>query len=285
MLAAQEQPSFAPRDAPTYVLPDTPPPGPHHYHHHAGYYHQYHHGLAATPFSVRDILAEHHAGGVGSPWAEAQPEEFGDPLQYPGPEYYCSTLLQQYEQPPLQQQQPQQLQHQHVAGSPFVYEATACSPSPASTTSTSSMAVMACSSAAQVHELEQRFRHQRYLSAPEREHLAVAIGLTPTQVKIWFQNRRYKNKRGDLPLPLASLASASTCRTPAFGEAKRPAAEHQQHHQQHMPPAAAPEGFFQNGFTFGQLQEAPQLHAPAGIKQEHPELDFNVEQAGAMFQW
>ncbi|KAK3912781.1 Homeobox protein Nkx-2.3 [Frankliniella fusca] len=56
-------------------------------------------------------------------------------------------------------------------------------------------------SQAQVHELEQRFRLQRYLSAPEREHLAAAIKLTPTQVKIWFQNRRYKNKRGELPAP------------------------------------------------------------------------------------
>ncbi|KFP05592.1 Homeobox protein Nkx-2.2 [Calypte anna] len=35
----------------------------------------------------------------------------------------------------------------------------------------------------------------RYLSAPEREHLASLIRLTPTQVKIWFQNHRYKMKR------------------------------------------------------------------------------------------
>ena len=42
-------------------------------------------------------------------------------------------------------------------------------------------------SKAQTFELERRFRHQRYLSAPEREHLANIIHLTPTQVKIWFQ--------------------------------------------------------------------------------------------------
>src|ERR1044071_7227872 len=41
---------------------------------------------------------------------------------------------------------------------------------------------------AQIYELERRFKQQRYLSAPEREHLANVIGLTPTQVKIWFQN-------------------------------------------------------------------------------------------------
>ncbi|KAJ8275012.1 hypothetical protein COCON_G00096370 [Conger conger] len=50
-------------------------------------------------------------------------------------------------------------------------------------------------SKAQTYELERRFRQQRYLSAPEREHLANLIRLTPTQVKIWFQNHRYKMKR------------------------------------------------------------------------------------------
>jgi len=48
---------------------------------------------------------------------------------------------------------------------------------------------------AQVYELERRFKQQKYLSAPEREHLASLIHLTPTQVKIWFQNHRYKYKR------------------------------------------------------------------------------------------
>nr|XP_029712864.1 LOW QUALITY PROTEIN: homeobox protein Nkx-2.1-like [Aedes albopictus] len=47
----------------------------------------------------------------------------------------------------------------------------------------------------QVFELERRFKQQKYLSAPEREHLASIISLTPTQVKIWFQNHRYKCKR------------------------------------------------------------------------------------------
>uniref|UniRef100_A0A3Q2FV05 Homeobox protein Nkx-2.5 n=1 Tax=Cyprinodon variegatus TaxID=28743 RepID=A0A3Q2FV05_CYPVA len=50
-------------------------------------------------------------------------------------------------------------------------------------------------SQAQVYELERRFKQQRYLSAPERDHLAGVLKLTPTQVKIWFQNRRYKCKR------------------------------------------------------------------------------------------
>lgn len=58
----------------------------------------------------------------------------------------------------------------------------------------------------QVFELERRFKQQRYLSAPERDHLANILKLTSTQVKIWFQNRRYKCKRQrqDKSLEMAS---------------------------------------------------------------------------------
>ncbi|GFO11914.1 homeobox protein nkx-2.2-like [Plakobranchus ocellatus] len=60
-------------------------------------------------------------------------------------------------------------------------------------------------SKAQTYELERRFRQQRYLSAPEREHLASIIRLTPVQVKIWFQNHRYKLKRSRQEKGLAEL--------------------------------------------------------------------------------
>uniref|UniRef100_UPI0037E8A41F NK2 transcription factor related 7 n=1 Tax=Semicossyphus pulcher TaxID=241346 RepID=UPI0037E8A41F len=62
----------------------------------------------------------------------------------------------------------------------------------------------------QVSELERRFRQQRYLSAPERDHLAHCLKLTSTQVKIWFQNRRYKCKRQrqDQSLELAGFPAA-----------------------------------------------------------------------------
>eukprot|EP00106_Octopus_bimaculoides_P010169 XP_014777611.1 PREDICTED: homeobox protein Nkx-3.2-like [Octopus bimaculoides] len=61
---------------------------------------------------------------------------------------------------------------------------------------------------AQVFELESRFRRQRYLSGPERADLAQILKLTETQVKIWFQNRRYKTKRRQLQQEQALAASA-----------------------------------------------------------------------------
>ena len=50
-------------------------------------------------------------------------------------------------------------------------------------------------SSGQIQQLEIRFQRTQYLALPERAELASALGLTQTQVKIWFQNRRSKYKK------------------------------------------------------------------------------------------
>ncbi|CAD5207902.1 unnamed protein product [Bursaphelenchus xylophilus] len=47
----------------------------------------------------------------------------------------------------------------------------------------------------QLMELERQYSETKYLSRPLRYKLARELNLTETQIKIWFQNRRMKNKR------------------------------------------------------------------------------------------
>ena len=65
-----------------------------------------------------------------------------------------------------------------------------------------------------MYELERRYAAQKYLTAHEREQLANGIRLTETQVKIWFQNRRYKNKKQQMEQ--ASAASPNPCKVDAM---------------------------------------------------------------------
>jgi len=50
-------------------------------------------------------------------------------------------------------------------------------------------------SPSQLLKLEQSFEKNHYVVGQERKDLASNLGLTETQVKVWFQNRRTKHKR------------------------------------------------------------------------------------------
>jgi len=47
----------------------------------------------------------------------------------------------------------------------------------------------------QIRELNYKFQRTQYLALPERARLAAELGLSQTQIKIWFQNRRSKLKK------------------------------------------------------------------------------------------
>ncbi len=47
----------------------------------------------------------------------------------------------------------------------------------------------------QINELEKIFKKQKYVTSNERELIAKRLKLHGNQIKIWFQNRRYKVKK------------------------------------------------------------------------------------------
>ncbi|NP_001158476.1 NK3 homeobox 2-like [Saccoglossus kowalevskii] len=103
---------------------------------------------------------------------------------------------------------------------------------------------------AQVFELERRFNHQRYLSGPERADLAIALKLTEQQIKIWFQNRRYKTKRRQLQAA-AELSAPMSAKKVAIKVLVR---DDQRQY--------TPDDMFRPPFTYNMLLPAYGYHIP-----------------------
>lgn len=142
----------------------------------------------------------------------------------------------------------------------------------------------------QTFELERRFRQQRYLSAPEREHLAALINLTPTQVKIWFQNHRYKTKKqradrgvgvgvGGGGLDLAPIPSPRRVPIKMLVSDGKPVSQQHsqyQHTGTHYSPPLFDMGYFQSPHVTPHVRSLAQSTAPTHNYSPITQMQFNA---------
>ncbi|XP_048346964.1 homeobox protein CDX-1 [Sphaerodactylus townsendi] len=163
------------------------------YHHVPGINSDPHHGQSAGAWGSPYAPAKEdwHAYGAGAPSSVASPGQFGysppdfNPIQPPG-----SGLL-----PPSISGSVPQLSPSAQRRTPFEWMRRNVPTSSNSGKTRTKDKYRVVYTDHQRLELEKEFHYSRYITIRRKAELAATLGLTERQVKIWFQNRRAKERK------------------------------------------------------------------------------------------
>ncbi|XP_037607905.1 homeobox protein Nkx-6.1 [Sebastes umbrosus] len=166
-------------------------------------------GSSATPHGINDILSRPSLLGLSSSGGVvlsglqqvpvSVPVRFGSLSPPPPPGLYFSpgsgAVVGRYPKPLTDLPGRTPIFWPGVLQSPHHWRDRFCSPHPNSVLLDKDgkrKHTRPTFSGQQIFALEKTFEQTKYLAGPERARLAYSLGMTESQVKVWFQNRRTK---------------------------------------------------------------------------------------------